>query len=69
MNDKYDFGGLFFIIAAPLLFSGIMGLYAGIVPISAFIALLVALYLLLCTSNSVNNSYNRRRSKARGARR
>lgn len=69
MSDKYDFGGLFFVIAAPLLFSGIVGLYAGFIPLSAFIALLVALYLLLCSSNAMSNSYNKRRHQAKGGRR
>lgn len=65
MNDKYDFGGLFFVIAAPLVLSGILGLYAGIVPFWAFLALLGAMYLLLCASNSMSNSYSQRRQKSK----
>lgn len=65
-NDRYDFGGLFFAIAGPMFISGLIGFYTGIVPVHMCIGMMVALYLLLCVTNSLNTSYNAKQRKRKG---
>lgn len=68
-NDRYDFGGLFFAIAGPVVISGLIGFYTGIIPVHMCVSVVVALYLLLCVANATNRSYNANRYKAKGRRR
>jgi hypothetical protein len=50
---------LFFTIAVPLLVSGLIGIFAGIIPWHIFVALLIALYVILCVANSMDDSKRR----------
>jgi len=62
-DDQYNFSGLFAAIAVPMVISGLIGFYTGIVPVHMCVAAVVALYLMLCVSNALNNSYNAKRHK------
>jgi uncharacterized membrane protein YkvI len=68
-DDRYDFGGLFFAIAVPVVVSSLIGFYTGIVPVHMCLAAFGALYLVLCIANSLNTSYNEKRRKHGGRRR
>lgn len=59
MSTENEFP-FFFTIATPLFFSGLIGLFTGIIPWHIFIALLVALYVTLCVGNELERG-NRKR--------
>lgn len=53
-NEPYDFGKLYFTIAGPLFLSGILGLVNGVINWPFFIAMLVALFVILRVVNALD---------------
>lgn len=66
-NEPYDFGRLYFLIAAPLFLSGLLGLFNGALSLPFFIVLLVSLFIILRVVN-VMSRYDQATHSKRGRR-